>query len=264
MADTALLEREKEVSGQVTAKVRYKLLDSIRGFTVINMVLFHAIWDIVYIFGADWDWYRSRGAYIWQQAICMTFILLSGLCWRMGKHPLKRGLTVFCGGLIITAGTLIFMPQDRIIFGVLTLIGSCMLLMIPLDVLLRKVNPYAGAACSLMLFILTKGIGSGTVSLFGLELIKLPQTMYSGYISSYFGFPSHDFFSTDYFPLLPWLMLFITGYFLCPILTKRRWFADVAVHEFAPLSFIGRHSLLIYMLHQPVVYGVLWVWFSIA
>ncbi|MDE7404312.1 MAG: DUF1624 domain-containing protein, partial [Lachnospiraceae bacterium] len=64
---------------------RYGVLDGIRGFVVISMILYHACWDLVYIFGKDWSWYRGRGAYIWQQSICWSFILLSGFCWSLGK-----------------------------------------------------------------------------------------------------------------------------------------------------------------------------------
>ena len=60
------------------AKVRYAGLDTLRGVTLVSMMAYHACWDLVYIFGMDWDWYGSFGAYLWQQSICWTFILLSG------------------------------------------------------------------------------------------------------------------------------------------------------------------------------------------
>ena len=55
------------------------------------MIVYHACWDLVYLYRLDWDWYRSFWAYAWQQSICCTFILLSGYCWQMGRHPLRRG-----------------------------------------------------------------------------------------------------------------------------------------------------------------------------
>ena len=51
------------------------------------MIAYHACWDLVYLFHADWDWYRGTGAYIWQQSICWTFILLSGFCFSLGRRP---------------------------------------------------------------------------------------------------------------------------------------------------------------------------------
>ena len=61
-------------------KIRYRKLDAIRGIALINMIAYHAIWDLVYLYGFQWDWYQSEIGYIWQQGICWTFIFLSGFC----------------------------------------------------------------------------------------------------------------------------------------------------------------------------------------
>lgn len=142
-------------------KKRYEKLDDIRGIALLNMIAYHAAWDLVYIYGTDWGWYRSEGAYVWQQGICWTFIFLSGFCWSLGSHVWKRGITVFLGGAVITLVTLLVMPQNRVVFGVLTLIGSCMLLMNVLDRWLRRVRPGVGMAVCGLLFFLTKNINEG-------------------------------------------------------------------------------------------------------
>ena len=108
-----------------TLRRRSGTLDSLRGLTLVSMMAYHACWDLVYLFHADWDWYRGTGAYIWQQSICWTFILLSGFCFSLGRRPLRRGLTVFGCGWVVTLVTVLFMPEEQIWFGVLTLIGSC-------------------------------------------------------------------------------------------------------------------------------------------
>lgn len=239
---------------------RYELLDSLRGLVLISMILYHGIWDLVYLFGRKWSWYHGTEAYIWQQSICKTFILLSGFCWSMGKEPLKRGLVVFGGGMIITLATMLFMPESRVIFGVLTLIGSCMLLMIPLDRILKKLSPAVGLMGSLLLFVLTRNINDRYLGFEGFNLMPLPDTLYHGLFMTYLGFPYRGFYSTDYFSLFPWLFLFCAGYFLYHLLQSKRcailW-EKVFVRGFYPLSFMGKHSLIIYMLHQPVIYGVL-------
>ena len=107
---------------------RLALLDSLRGLTLISMILYHASWDAVYMAGADWPWYRSRAGFIWQQSICWTFILLSGFCVPFSSRLLKRGLEVFGAGALVMLVTNLVLPEDRVIFGVMTLIGSCMLL----------------------------------------------------------------------------------------------------------------------------------------
>lgn len=235
-------------------KQRLELLDTIRGITIISMVIYHAAWDFVYILGFDWEWYRSVYAHIWQQSICWTFILLSGFCFTLGKKHLKRGLTVFGAGALTTAVTLIFVPEDRVIFGVLTLLGSAMLIMIPLDRLLHRVNSAAGAAVSFVLFGVFKNVQQGYMGFFGAKLVEIPDCFYSNYITAYLGFPQKDFFSTDYFPILPWIFLFITGCFIGRLFKEKNLFGKPFEHGLKPLSFIGRHSLIIYLAHQPVIY----------
>ena len=122
-----------ERSERATRSGRLALLDCIRGITLISMILYHACWDAVYIVGADWPWYLSRGSYIWQQSICWTFIFLSGFCIPFSGKLLKRGLMVFSAGALVMLVTNILLPEDRVVFGVLTLIGSCMLMMIPVQ-----------------------------------------------------------------------------------------------------------------------------------
>ena len=147
------------------ASDRCHLLDTLRGMTVINMVLFHAVWDLVYIFGMKWNWYHGQGAYLWQQGICWSFILLSGFCSGMSRHLLRRGLTVFGLGAVITLITAIFMPENLILFGVLTLIGSCMLLMAGCRKLLQKIPAVPGMLFSFSLFAFTKHANDGSDSL---------------------------------------------------------------------------------------------------
>ncbi|MDE6363003.1 MAG: DUF1624 domain-containing protein, partial [Lachnospiraceae bacterium] len=93
-------------------KKRYEKLDGIRGAALIHMIAYHMIWDLVYLYQLDWGWYKSEGAYIWQQGICWTFICLSGFCWPLGSRAVRRGVLVFLGGAVITLVTLTVMPQN--------------------------------------------------------------------------------------------------------------------------------------------------------
>ena len=235
-------------------KQRLELLDTIRGVTIISMVLYHASWDFVYILGCNWEWYRSIYANIWQQSICWTFILLSGFCFTLGKKHLKRGIIVFGAGLLPTAITIIFLPEDIVIFGVLTLIGSAMLIMTALDKPFSRINPIVGAIVSFLLFGVFRNVQQGYIGFFGIRFAEVPRFFYSNYITAYFGFPRSDFFSTDYFPILPWLFLFITGYFIGRFFKEKKLLGKAFSLGIKPLSFVGRHSLLIYLAHQPVIY----------
>lgn len=107
---------------------RYALLDELRGLDLVSMMLYHACWDMMFLFGIWMDWYAGMPGHLWQQAICWVFILLSGFCAPFGRHMLRRGVTVFAAGALVTAVTLVFMPGERVIFGVLTFLGTAMLL----------------------------------------------------------------------------------------------------------------------------------------
>ncbi len=238
-------------------KTRLHLLDALRGFTLINMIAFHGLWNLVYLFGVRADWYVGTPGYIWQQWICWTFILLSGFCWSFSQNHLKRGTMVFGGGLLVTAVTCLMMPESRIVFGVLTCIGSCMILMIPSEKLLRKVPAGIGLAASFGLFLLLRNISSGSLGFEALVICRLPASLYRNLLTAYLGFPHPGFFSTDYFPLFPWFFLFVAGYFLHRVLEVRKLNERLFGRGQVPvLNWLGRHSLIVYLLHQPVLYGL--------
>lgn len=241
---------------------RLHFLDALRGFTLINMAAFHGMWNLVYLFGVEARWYTGTPGYLWQQAICWTFILLSGFCWNLGRNRAKRGLTVFGGGILVSAVTCIAMPDSRILFGVLTCLGSCMLLLIPLEKWLKKVPAAVGLAVSFGLFLLLRNVPQGSLGFENLVIAPLPEGLYRNLLTAYLGFPHRAFFSTDYFPLIPWFFLFVTGYFLFRVLDGKGLNEKLFAGGRVPvLNWLGRNSLLIYLLHQPVLYGLCLLFF---
>ncbi len=248
----------------VRERTRLHLLDAIRGFTLLHMIAYHGMWNLVYLFGLRAPWYRGMPGYIWQQSICWTFILLSGFCWSMSKSHARRGLLVFGGGALVSLVTCLLMPQSRILFGVLTCLGSCMLLMIPLEKGLRRIPAGIGGAGSFLLFLLLRNCPSGSLGFEKLRLCPLPAWLYRNYLTAWLGFPQEGFYSSDYFPLLPWIFLFITGYFLYRIASLKGWNETLfARGQFPLLNALGRHSLLVYLLHQPVLYGLCVLYFQV-
>ena len=234
---------------------RLALLDSVRGLTLISMILYHAVWDAVYLLGADWGWYRGEMAFIWQQSICWTFILLSGFCIPLSRKPLSRGLIVFACGALVTLVTCFVVPDQRVIFGVLTLIGSGMILLGILDSLLKQLGGIEIMAVSGLLFIITRCINEGYLGIWRLNLIRLPEKIYANWVTAYLGFPFRGFWSTDYFPLIPWIFLYIFGYGLHQLFRERGLLrGEVWKTRIPVLDTLGRHSLLIYLLHQPLLY----------
>ena len=233
---------------------RYQVLDTIRGCALLSMLLYHAAWDLVYLFGADWPWYHGFAAHVWQQSICWTFILLSGYCWSLGRRRLRRGLTVFLCGALITAVTWAFLPENLVLFGVLTLLGSSSILLCQFERLFRRVPPRAGLAGSFLLFLLFRDVNAGYLGFEGARIFRFWDGA-RDLGTAFVGFPPADFFSTDYFSLLPWFFLFLTGYFLFRLRPEEAR----EIRRIPVVTAMGRHSLLIYMLHQPVIYGLLWL-----
>ena len=235
--------------------MRYHILDNIRGINLISMIIYHLIWDAVYILDNNWTWHESIFVYIWQQSICWTFILLSGFCWSMGKNKLKRGLQVFGMGMAISLITTIFMPEQKIIFGVLTMIGSCMLLMIILDKILKNVSPVIGIFSCSLLFGVFRNINNGYLGFESWNIMKIPSSLYSSRFMTYLGFKEPNFYSTDYFSLFPRIFLFILGYFLYKIIKNRDHKYKILYKKgIGWIEFAGKNSLRIYLLHQPVIY----------
>lgn len=242
----------------------YGLLDTVRGVCILSMVAYHGMYDLVDIFGLPSAWYTGLPGYIWQQSTCWTFILLSGMCWQLSRRHVKRGLLLVGCGAAITLITWLVMPSQRILYGVLNLLGLSALLLIPLDKVFRKIPAWAGLGGALLLFALTKNVARGSLGFEGLVLCRLPRWLYATDILAVVGFPSPSFWSTDYFPLLPWFFLFCAGYFLWSLLDKSPRAKELLRPGLRPLSFLGRHSLVIYLIHQPALMAVFTVLGRIA
>ena len=173
-------------------KTRYYLVDALRGLALINMVLYHFSYDIFVIYGQSPDWLGSTAAFLWQQGICWSFILISGFSWRFGAaNSLKRGLLLNGLGLLITAVTWLAIPDEVILFGILNFIGCGVLLTIPFSKSGEKIPPLLGAGICLILFALTYHIQNGYLQI-GEEILRLPDGLYSG-IFTILGFPGPDF-----------------------------------------------------------------------
>ena len=241
---------------------RLNFIDSLRGITICSMVLYHAFWDLAYIYGFNMPFMRSQGAFLWQQSICWSFILISGFCWSLGSHPVRNGIKVFALGLLITGITVWLMPEQRIVFGILTFLGSAMLIVYPLDHVLQKVPAVAGAILSFFLFLACYDINQGFIG-FSFLRGNLPDDLYRNYLTTYLGFPFKGFYSTDYFSILPWLFLYLTGYFLHKIYERYWGEKDRIIRNEKFFSFMGRNSLLIYMIHQPCITAILYVIFHV-
>lgn len=236
---------------------RLHWIDALRGLTVISMVFYHFMWDLVYIYGADYPWYYGALGNLWQQSICWSFIIISGFCAGLSANTIKRGIIVSVCGIIVTIVTVLASEDLAIWFGVLTLLGASMIITGLLKEVLINIPSLVGLIISAILFFLTREINVGYLGFGSLKIIDLPQYMYQNMFTTFFGFPKDGFYSTDYFSLIPWLFLFLFGFYLQCLYRDVRYDSEGSGKPVFFFGAIGKHSLLIYMLHQPLIYVVL-------
>lgn len=251
------MSNEKKIMDETIKKKRYHLLDSIRGLLLIMMIVYHTMFDVMVMSNGEFSVFNTP-CYIFQQSIGWGFIFLSGMCRAIGKKHLRRGLIVLGAAAIVSFVTYTFTPGQGINFGVLVLLGSSMLIMIPLEKCIKKAHPIPGFVISLAMFLLLKNVSSG----FLIErpiLLELPDFLYQNYITAYFGFPPAHFSSGDYYPLIPWFFLYLSGYFFWTFIKNKEWIEKPLSVKIPVLNFLGKHSLLVYLLHQPICYLLVYV-----
>ena len=250
------MEKEKKQS-----KIRLSLLDTIRGFAILGMIFIHVSYDIPAIFGVYPKYLGTFGYEIFCQCVRITFIFLSGYCVFLGKKTLKRGLIVSAAGILVTIVSVLI--EEPIYFGVLTLIGACMLLGACLKKVITKKNGPVLFFVFLLLFILTIRIHNGYFGIYNHPIFYYPSVLYSVKnavfmpILAFLGFPGPGFSSADYFPLFPWFFLFLSGMSFYAwqgeSLKQKKWMKL----RIEPMAFLGKYSLWVYLIHQPVIYGIM-------
>lgn len=225
-------------------------LDALRGLCVLGMVAVHFVYDLVELYElVEWE-YPAIYSFVvdWGGVL---FLLISGVCVTLGRRNLRRGLIVLAGGFLcslVTWGMYAFGFAGRgiiIYFGVLHCLGSCMLLWQPL----KKLPPWLLAVLGLLL---TGG---------GFWAEGLPRVDHFWLVP--FGIRPFPFFSSDYFPLLPNAGFFLLGAFIGRTAYRNKATLLPGVNSAAPLPrflcFCGRQSLWIYLLHQPVLSGIVYL-----
>ena len=243
-------------------KSRIHLIDEIRGFCILAMILHHAAYDVVGVFGDRNGLPFLQFCEAVRLPFVFAFILISGIACRLSHSNALRGGKLAVIALLLTAFTAIFMPEQIILFGLLHMLAGGMLLFALLRRVLDKIPPFAGIAVCLALFVLTYRITQGYVGIPYLLEIPVPESLTQlGWLFP-LGIVSDHFYSSDYFPLFPWLFLFLLGSFI-GVWAKAGKFPKWMYPTRVPfLSFVGKYTLWVYIAHQPVVYGILFVFYQ--
>jgi len=232
-------------------------IDFLRGIAVVSMIGFHFAYDLKHFSIIDSKLYSGYVIYA-AAFIAAIFLLLAGvsltISYSKAKEKLtkkeikikyiKRGSEVFLLGMVITVISLIVLPELFVIFGVLHCIGISIIFSIPF-IKYRLANLFLG-----FLFI---GFG-----------LYLKNFTFDFNFLVAFGFLPHLFSSIDYFPIFPWFGVVLVGIaignFAFPNAKRRFSIRDFSENYFVKgLCFVGRHSLLIYFLHQPILIGLIFI-----
>lgn len=230
-------------------KQRIWELDALRGLCILGVIAVHFIFDITVLYPVI-RWQPPDSFLFLQHWGGVIFVVLSGICVTLGSHSVRRGAVVFGCGLIctaVTAGMYALGMADKgiiIYFGVLHCLGVCMMLW-PVFKKQHWISLLSlGAALVAFGFVL-EDMRAGTVWLVPL------------------GLTPENFSTSDYFPLLPHLGFFLLGAAIGPMLYGKKQTLLPKINENAPilrfLRFCGKHSLWIYLLHQPILNGICWL-----
>lgn len=245
-------------------KVRLRFLDGYRGIMILSVALYHGLYDLVYMFGISMPWYSSPAADAWQEIMCCSFILIAGLSNSFTRKPFFRALKLLGCAAVLTLVTWVAMPDYIVVFGILHCLGVMSLVTIPVSRLLKRASGGRLVLLTVifaLVFLLTFSLYRGKIGGFGMYL-HLPSVLYESSWLFWLGFPSPAFSSSDYFPLIPYGFLYLAGCSLGALGSKEgfpRWMYTFSFGRV--LEWLGKNSLWIYMAHQPIIYGVLWLFF---
>ncbi|MEG1205570.1 MAG: heparan-alpha-glucosaminide N-acetyltransferase [Angelakisella sp.] len=238
---------------------RVHFLDEFRGFLILFVVWYHLVYDLI-LFGMEWDWFFSPTMNNLRNLFVFLLIMISGISSHFSHSNMKRGLKTLAFAMVLTIATYIAMPSQLIIFGILHFFGVAMILYGLLEKPLNKIPSGVGLVVSLLLFCITFDIYYGVLGIAGWGLtVQLPAFLYNQPLLFPLGFMCTGLTSADYYPLMPWFFAFLAGGFCGKSIKAGRLPAYFYRSHCKPLAAIGKHTLLIYILHQPIIYGTLLV-----
>lgn len=238
---------------------RIPIIDEVRGLSIILMVIYHFFYDLVVIFNVHIALFYTDFIYSLVMLFAGTFIFISGASSVFSKNNLKRGAICFVFGIIITIVTMFAVPGQLDLFGILHMLGICMMLFPVIERLTEKVPSKIGLMLFALIFLFLFNVPNGYIGLFGIKVFDIPAVFYSQSFLFPVGLPGIGFSSSDYFPLVPWLFLFVCGSFFGRLAKERCFSESFYRSRVKPLAFVGRHTMIIYLLHQPILFGGLWI-----
>jgi uncharacterized membrane protein len=226
---------------------RVPSIDALRALALVAMIGYHFAFDLRYFGVIRTDFEHDPVCLVVRGAILSSFLLLAGvslaLADRAGASPARfwRHVGEIAGcALLVSAGSYALFAKTYIWFGVLHAIA----------VTLIVARPFARRPA------LAAAIGVVVIA----AAVLFAHPAFDNRALGWIGFMTTKPYTEDYVPLFPWAGVVFVGIALGHFLIRRR-FAPIAALNGAPPWFaaLGRHTLLIYMIHQPILFGALWL-----
>ena len=236
---------------------RVEMLDLLRGSAMILVVLYHLLYDLVNIAQVNVPQWLMPNAPIVEgihTGFLWVLFAVSGVCSGYSRNLLRRGAWLYLAGFVVAFVSVLWIPEFPMVFGVLSCFGACMVLTALCDKWLDRVPWPVLTVMGVLLWFVLADFDHGVLHLgFRDVTIHLPNVEYLYPL----GIKSDAFLSRDYFPIIPFFFMFLAGRGLHRPIVKGsfpKWF--YASHS-RPVEWIGRHSLIIYAVHQPILIGII-------
>lgn len=220
-----------------TKSDRFLLIDSVRGFAVLLMVIFHFCFDLRYFGFVDWNVPNGPGWWQFRYLILCLFILTVGISMSLaqGSGFRKKSFLIRQTRLLVAAAAISFMsvflfPDTWIYFGILHFIFVASLICVLL--------------VSKPLLALSLGVAIILASIFSIVHPFWPFNYLGRYLPRY---------TEDFVPFFPWMGVAFVGIYLGNLVNSSK--PEFCRRHEAKTAFVGRHALTIYLLHQPILFA---------
>lgn len=234
---------------------RFIWLDELRGVALISMLIYHIIFQSTVVGCTGIEILDNSVSIFFQLVAQILFISIAGISAYISHNNLRRGIKILSCAIIITVVTYIVMPENRILFGVLHFLGVAILLywLILYRIVSLPTLPMLGINGILFFVLHFTRIGDNIYIFLQSALSDIVKRKWL----RFFGLADKDFISSDYFPIFPWIFLFLFGVFLGKYIKENEEKFLIDRKPISWLAFIGSHTLFIYMIHIPIIWGVL-------
>ncbi|NJD78143.1 MAG: DUF1624 domain-containing protein [Candidatus Methanoperedens sp.] len=226
---------------------RNQAIDVIRGIDLVFMVAFNYSVTLSY-FGLIERQSDFLYSFIFPRAIAFIFIFLSGVAAFIGydkekdgfrNRYFRRGVKLLIFAAFVTLFTYLFVPEGTVFFGILHFFAATSFLL-PFFIKYKRLNLMAGS------FIILAGI-------------YLQQVEFNFKYLFWLGFMPENLNTFDYFPLIPWLGVLMLGVYSGKYIVEKTKDIKFKNKLAGIFTFFGRNSLIIYLVHQPVLVVLLMV-----